>query len=105
MELVPQADAAKARDKAAGTTLRNWFLKVSMAQARDNASQRAMVAASFMEYETMQAKKRQACGQGGVLLKELVPGATNAQARDKAGERLGVSGRYVGDAVKVPTTG
>lgn len=61
-----------------------------------------MVAASFMEYETMEAKKRQGSRND---IKEPIPECSNAQARDKAGERLGVSGRYVGDAVKVPTTG
>ena len=86
----------------AGTDPAGYVISHNVTRRNLNASQRAMVAASFMEYETMEAKKRQACGQGGVLLVEPVP---QAKARDKAGERLGVSGRYVGDAVKVIETG
>lgn len=58
-----------------------------------SASQRALVAAAFLDYERTASKKRQACGTGGNLLPENFPEA--GEARDKAGERMGVSGRTV----------
>ena len=41
-----------------------------------------------------QARERQACGQGGVLLKENLPEANN-QVRDLIGQDAGVSGKTV----------
>ena len=54
-----------------------------------------------MDYERGLARNRQACGQGGKLLPANFPEATTGEARDKAGERLGVSGRCVGDAERM----
>ncbi|MGD9506820.1 MAG: hypothetical protein AB7W37_18095 [Syntrophobacteraceae bacterium] len=51
----------------------------------------------FLEPEK---KKRQACGQGGVLLVEILPQA-KSKARDDAGALVGVSGRSVSDAKRV----
>ena len=47
----------------------------------------ALLVKSVVEKE---ARDRQACGQGGVLLKENLPEA-NGQTRDKIGELAGVS--------------
>ena len=41
-----------------------------------------------------QARERQACGQGGVLLKENLPEANN-QVSDLIGKDAGVSGKTV----------
>lgn len=68
-----------------------------------SASQRALVAAAFMDYERGEAKMRKAHGAtapGKTLLANL-PEASNGTAREKAGERLGVSGRCVADAERI----
>lgn len=68
-----------------------------------SATQRAMVAAGFLEYEREQARKRQSHGETGPgkTLVEDFPPALNGKARDKAGERMGVSGKSVTDAEHV----
>lgn len=69
-----------------------------------NASQRAVIAAGFLEYEREQARKRmaEAGAVGGKSKgKEDFPDPSVGQARDKAGERMHVSGRTVDDAAKV----
>jgi len=65
--------------------------------------QKAIFAAAWMEHETAAAKERQKGGQGGVLLEETFPQANGTnkrepQARDKAGDAAGVSGKSVGKA-------
>ena len=62
---------------------------------------RALIAAGFLEYEREQARARQALGSTapGKTLVETFPQADDAgKARDKAGERMHVSGRTVDDA-------
>jgi hypothetical protein len=51
------------------------------------------VAAAFLDYERAQAKARK---QSGVNLPENFP--EGGEARDKAGERMGICGRTVEDA-------
>jgi hypothetical protein len=62
-----------------------------------NASQRALIAAGFLEYEREQAKARLATSTGGADPRpmENFPQAESGAARDKAGERMHVSGRIV----------
>ncbi len=58
-----------------------------------NATQRAMVAAGFLEYERELARLRQIAlaGTRHPDLQEDLPEGSKGQARDKAGERMGVS--------------
>lgn len=53
-----------------------------------SASQRALVAAAFLEYERATAKKR--AGIRTDLRENLPAGDDEGRARDKAGERMGV---------------
>lgn len=66
--------------------------------------QRALIAVGFLEYERVQAKKRQATSSGGKnpQLKENFPEAVDSsQSRDKAGAQMHVSGRTVDEAARV----
>lgn len=69
------------------------------------ASQRALVAASFLEYEREQARKRQAHGETapGVTLRLNFDEANSdsGRATTKAGAKFGVSGDSVFTAAKV----
>jgi hypothetical protein len=62
-------------------------------------SQRAMIAAGFLEYEKAQAKKRS--GTRTDLCENFHTGSKVGRASDKAGERMHVGGRTVDDAAKV----
>lgn len=68
-------------------------------------SQRAAAAVLMLPVFEAEARERQRCGQGGVLLEETFPQASDrerdTQARDQAGDLLGVSGRTVQKAKKV----
>jgi hypothetical protein len=71
-----------------------------------NASQRALIAAGFLEYERGQAKGRmKEAGAVGGRAKGVEdfppPFIDHGKARDKAGARMHVSGRTVDDAEKV----
>lgn len=81
------------------------FVAASCVHRNLNASQRALIAAGFLEYEKAQARRRQADlnGKTKTVLVEDFPPATadGGKARDKAGERMQVSGRTVDDAAKV----
>jgi hypothetical protein len=56
-----------------------------------------LIAVGFLEYEQAQAKSRMIVG-GKVKGKENFPDPIDrGQSRDKAGERMGVSGRSVSD--------
>jgi hypothetical protein len=57
---------------------------------------RALIAAGFLAYEKDQARLRQGARTD---IKETFP--ESGQARDKAGERMHVSGRTVDEAAKV----
>ena len=61
-------------------------------------SQRAFIAAGFLEYEKAQAKSRQGSRKDIV---ETFPLSDEGKSRDKAGERMHVSGRSVDDAAKI----
>lgn len=63
-------------------------------------SQKSAVAVELLPMLEEEARKRQACGQGGVLLSANLREA-NGKASDKAGEMLGVSGRSVEHAAAV----
>ena len=54
----------------------------------------------WSEYEKVEAKERQKGGQGGVLLPETFPEA-KGDSRDKAGKRVGVSGKAIDKAAVV----
>lgn len=74
------------------------FVAVQVKEHRNlTTSQRALIAAGFLEYEREQARKRQGARTD---IKENFP-ECSAQARDKAGARVHVSGRMVDDAAKV----
>jgi len=65
--------------------------------------QRALIAVGFLEYERELAKARQIAlaGTRSTDLPENLPeGQPTGESRDKAGERMGVSGRSVGDAIR-----
>lgn len=70
-----------------------------------NASQRAMIAAGFLEYERAEARKRKVALSGRpadeVVENFPQPPSDAGKARDKAGERMQVSGRTVDDAARV----
>lgn len=77
------------------------FVASSCTHRNLKTSQRALVAAGFLEYERAQAKKRQAALNGRSELVENLPQADAGKARDKAGARMGVSGRTVDVAADV----
>jgi len=64
-------------------------------------SQRALIAVGFLEYERELAKARQLStlnkGDSPVMA-NFPQREEQGKSRDKAGERMGVSGRSVGDA-------
>ena len=67
-----------------------------------NSSQRSLIAVGFLEYEQEQAKARQLATlkQGDAPVQAHLPEReSKGQARDKAGERMGVGGRNVDHAV------
>lgn len=77
-----------------------FVLSLNLKRRQLSASELAFVALEIEKYEAGEAKKRQACGQGGVLLPALVPEA-KGEAREKAAAAVGVSPRYVQDAKKI----
>lgn len=67
-----------------------------------NPTQRAMVAAGFLEYEREQAKVRQVeLGKSHGTLRTDQSEGVKGRARDKAGARMGVAGTTVSDAARV----
>jgi len=70
-----------------------------------NLSQRALIAAGFLEYEQERAETRQIAAQNnnaGRAVPENFPELeATGEARDKAGERMHVSGRSVTDAKSI----
>lgn len=62
------------------------------------ASQRATIGVELLPMLEADARERQRGGQGGVLLREIIPQANGGKATDQAGTIVGVSGRYVSDA-------
>ena len=67
-----------------------------------NASQRAMIAVGFLEYESQQANARMVLGVKSTdPMKNFRYPETQGEASDKAGERMGVSGRSVSEADRV----
>lgn len=75
------------------------FVASSCVHRNLSASQRALIAAGFLEYEREQAKKR--AGTRTDLCETFHTGSETGRASDKAGERMHVSGRTVDDAAKV----
>jgi len=75
-----------------------WLLAFNQNIARRHLSvkQKAVFGAAWHEYEKVAAKERQSHGQTapGKTLKETFPEASG-QSRDKAGERVGVSGKSI----------
>jgi protein gp37 len=72
-----------------------WMLKNQ--KGRRNLSDYAKVEAALLVKSVMEkeARDRQACGQGGILLPEILPEASKGDTRDKIGELAGVSGKTV----------
>jgi N6-adenosine-specific RNA methylase IME4 len=68
-----------------------------------NGSQKAMIATEIKPALEEEARKRQAHGMTapGKTLVEQIPEASDGRARDKAGEVIGISGRYVAEAEKI----
>ena len=80
------------------------FVASSCTHRNLKTSQRALVAAGFLEYERAQAKARLSASGGDRRSgKENLPDPIKSagQARDKAGARMGVSGRTVDVAADV----
>jgi len=80
------------------------FVQSSCVHRSLNATQRALIAAGFLEYEREQAKRRQielGKTHGQTLRTNLSEGVEPGRARDKAGARMGVSGQTVHAASKV----
>ncbi len=71
-------------------------------QREKTFSQKMREAAFIEETERMAAKRRQACGQGGVLLPQNFAEATLGETRDKVAEQIGIgSGEQYRKAKKV----
>jgi hypothetical protein len=92
VEPVPQRKQGKARDKAGEVF---------------GVSGRSVAAAKAINYHAEEAKKRQQAtlpskGEKGFNVPEPVPGHSKGEARDKAGEVFGVSGRSVAGAKFIP---
>jgi N6-adenosine-specific RNA methylase IME4 len=66
-----------------------------------NGSQKAMIATEVKPALEKEARKRQLSTLKQNTDKELVPEREQGEARNKAGEMFGVSGRYVSDAEKI----
>ena len=73
-----------------------WHVAYSenIARRHLDTKQKAVFGLVWSEYEKVEAKERQKGGQGGVLLPETFPEA-KGDSRDKAGERVGVSGKSI----------
>lgn len=76
------------------------FVQSSCMHRSLSATQRALVAAGFLEYEREQARKRMESGVNQHSPVENLPQGSG-KARDKAGSRMGVSGKSVTDAEHV----
>ncbi len=68
-------------------------------------SQRALLGARIKPRFEAEAKARQRCGQGGVLLPANLPEASPGESREKAAAAVGVSPRMVEAASKVIDSG
>ncbi len=85
-----------------------WIIRNQMARRNLTPAERSRLAAKLKEIETELAKGRQLAGlkHGDKKpVKEHVPEREKGQARDKAGEKAGVSGKSVDAAEKVETFG
>lgn len=72
-----------------------------------NPTQRALIAAGFLEYERLQARNRQKSSlkQGDHSPVPVnLPERDKGEARDKAGARVGIGGKQVSDAANVIKT-
>jgi hypothetical protein len=80
-----------------------WVISQNMVRRDLTASQRAAIALEVEKLLAAEAKERQSTSTGGESpqLVEKLPLAEKGKARDKAGELLKVSGRYVQDAKKI----
>lgn len=86
------------------------FVQASCVHRNLSTSQRALIAAGFLEYERQQAKVRQQANLkhgDKAPVKENLPEREQGQgqSRDKAGARMGVSGKSVAAAEAVLTHG
>jgi ParB-like chromosome segregation protein Spo0J len=80
-----------------------WVISQNMSRRHLTASQRAAIALEVEKLLAAEARKRQSTSSGGKSpqLVERLPQAAKGKARDKAGELLKVSGRYVQDAKRI----
>jgi len=82
------------------------FVQATCTHRNLSVSQRALIAASFLEYERDQAKMRQQANLkhgGNAPVVENLPQREAGKSRDKAGARMGVSGKSVAAAEEVLT--
>lgn len=84
------------------------FVASSCVHRSLNSSQRSLIAVGFLQYEQEQAKARQVALAGSRksdLVENFPQGSDAGKSRDKAGERMGVSGRSVADAKHIVDKG
>lgn len=75
----------------------SFVISKNMNRRHLTASQKAMIATNVKPMLEIEARKRQGARTDLADFQELVP-ESSKQARDKAGDLFGVSGRYVSDA-------
>jgi len=82
-------------DEYIGKDALQYVMSTNLKRRNLTDSQKAVVGIKYKKYYSIYAKQRMSLGGKGV---EPVPQQEQARARDKAGEVMGVSGRYIDEA-------
>jgi hypothetical protein len=80
-----------------------WVLSVNLHRRHLSESQRAMVGARFLEYQKARTREREHARKTRTV--ENLPQSSPGKSRDKAGERVNVSGKSIEAAAKVYSSG